>query len=215
MALSAGASGTGNFEVKDVSVFLTLATAVSSLLTVVRARTRWFHEKKRLGKLGKVAWCTDYIPNVALAFMTFIISIAGIIYFFGRTVPYTASTPVLSAAVAFTLDYWYVIFLAWLTTGVLGWFNVIPKGLLTICGKISAFRQTIGFANASWHVRLEDRANAVALADSTRSLAQKVVDGLAAAGSPGNPDRALRPPGLEDDEAANVLYFRPRSRRRP
>jgi hypothetical protein len=85
--------------------------------------------------------------------------------------------------------------------------RIIEGFLAWLVGLIPSARHTIGWANAKWHTAMEtdDRRVLAPSADKVDATASRLIDEIVA--SQANTSLALRPAGLDNEAAANILYF--------
>ena len=189
--------------------FVPLVSIVGMLFVffgLVRARLAWVSERRSLGRLGGLIWL-DYGPNRALAVVAFLGTCSAAGYYAARVLPWVRDVPVLGPVLVWNVAHWLLLFFVWLLAAVLAQTNVVPRLLLWGGGRISFVSGRLGYANASWHLQYDERARAAGLTRNGSVLAQAVMDRLVDEPQSGNLNRPIRPEGLQDDEAANILYF--------
>jgi hypothetical protein len=194
------------FEFKDLPALIPLLGAIFTYWTYVKTRLDWISEKrKRVGDLGYVHWFVDVLPNRILTIVFTFVLLSSLAYFYYKFFVDPSDTKLIARILRFNYDNFYLVFAGWIVFVILAYFNIIPKVFENVAGRIPAMRETIGFANASWHNELEAEAPALAIGNTARAFVDEVVQDLAV--SPPNENLALRPPNVSDAEAANILYF--------
>ncbi len=194
------------FDFKDTYAVVPLLAAIFTYYNNIKVRLDWIADKKRrIGPLGLVHWWIDFFPNKLMVLISVLAIGSSLSYFAFRLFVAPNSTGSIAKFLQKNYELFPIVFFIWLAFAVIGYFNWIPMLFERLIGISASARQTIGFANASWHNERGEKAPALALSETGRPFAQKVVDGLAIVDL--NPNLALRPADVTDEEAANILFF--------
>jgi hypothetical protein len=201
----------GPLDFKDAAALLPLLGAIGTYWLAVRDRRQWTRKKSAsVGDLGRVYEGVITWPDHLLSIVTVFAVLSSLLYFAYRLFYdglFVSGLPpgALQAVLQVNYDYFLYGLFIWLVVAVTGFFNLLSEGALAIAGAVRRFRHTLGYVNASWRLDYGDSAASVTLGKNASTLADQLLQTLANA--PANDDLALRPAGLTDEEAANVLYF--------
>lgn len=192
--------------VKGAFSILPFIAAVFTHYDRVKKRHDWNTKRSRqIGFLGVTHWVIDVLPIwVYYVFAIVSILIGGLV--FSNAILALQPPPPLSGVTAWADSNFEILIVTWLIVTVFFFFNWPAMALAGVGRLIPAVRRQVGYSNAYWHVFLGEEAPAVALARADgNALVDEVVTTLTK--GPANRNRAVRPADLEDDEAANILFF--------
>lgn len=192
---------------KDFLPFLPLLAAIFLYWEKVRDRQAWVKKKKaRFKQLGTTCTFVMTWPNAILSVVMMLAVTSSLAYLFYRLAGSNAPTTGLAHdLLKLNYDWFLFILFLWLPFAIAAYFNLLSRLFAELTRLAPSSRRTIGWANAGAHLRLGNDAPAIALGANGDAVADDVLTVLAS--SPRNKDMALRPEGLSDEEAANILYF--------
>ncbi len=193
-------------EFKDITAVIPVLSSVFTFQKDVRARDNWTRLKTdKLGNLGRAQWWIDYLPNKLYLPVNVVTVVFAVLYLTYKIFYDQADTSQSAKFFRFFYDYYMPIFVAYMACTALGYFNFVSLAAEMLAGLFPSVKRSIGFANASWHRERGDTSFAVSVARNPRPLAEEIVYDLVT--SPRNKNLALRPPSVNDGEAANILLF--------
>jgi hypothetical protein len=199
--------------------------AALALLTVVTAIVRYVKESgerqaraatvsNRYDLHGPVFWLINRAPHAfhrLVAVCILIIAILEVAVFIDH---YTLSGSAMAllpdevqAAVGAVLRHFVALFLGALLLYILFETRALERFVSWLLGLFPATRQSLGWANAQWQISgdADERRILTPSENHVENAASQLLDELVAGNR--NPNLALRPTTLTDDNAANVLYF--------
>jgi hypothetical protein len=186
---------------------LPLIEGIFTQLKSIKKRRDWVQEKTHaFGFLGGTYWAIDNLSiwiSSAVAAAAIISSLAFLAtHGMGGSKLPTALKPVLD----WNDSHYGLVLLVWLLHMILVHINGITLFLWSVVWLIPPLRNRLGFTNATWHLRQGEKAPAIALTrEQHRKIPGEITDSLVS--SAANSNLALRPIGMPDVEAANVLFF--------
>ncbi|WP_262692475.1 hypothetical protein [Kordiimonas aestuarii] len=160
-------------------------------------------QEQQLGSLGLFFSVLDRYPY-KLTMLVHIAGAAASVIYFGKE--FSLVEKCFLGIPASIHDHFQSIFWAWLIFALLDFLAFIPALLRLVFGSFAVTRNTYGWANASWHAEYKEHATAVIPNDTDHieGVAGNIIDALVTSSS--NPNRAIRPEGLTDEVAANILF---------
>lgn len=157
--------------------------------------------------LSLIYWLANIWPHRLYSIITLLIMLAAI-NFTAVKFESVKHLPRVGSWLTWLADYYVPALIVWLLFVVSAYFQIIERAIVLLLGRVPRFRESIEWANANWHVPDDSTHPLLVLASSDEGLtrmANQVIDDLV--NQPANPSLALRPAGLDNTTAANILYF--------
>jgi len=187
-----------------------LAPLLGSILTYygsTRDRLKRAQRIAKAYKFGTIYAATNIWPHRIYIVAFILVMLSSFCYFAVKFFSTIVALPYVGAPLQWISDNYHLIFFAWLGFVFLAFLQVIENLVLFMLGLFRRTRETVDWANAKWHISEgidPARILAPSQAGLTRMSNTIIADLIS---EPPNASLAIRPPGLENDEAANVLYF--------
>jgi hypothetical protein len=194
---------------KDISVvaFVPLTESVFTQLKGIKKRRAWVQEKTReFGSLGGTHWAIDSLSIWISGAVAAVAIVSSLSYLATHGLGWSTPPGSLKALLDWNDNHYAMILFVWLLHTILVYTNSITRLLWAVVWLIPTLRDRLGFTNATWHIRQGEKAPAIAI---TREKRQRIPGDIANSlvSSADNANLALRPVGMSDVEAANVLFF--------
>jgi hypothetical protein len=184
-----------------------LLETIFSQFKSVKKRREWVKKKTlAFGPLGGTHWTVGVLSiwiSVAVATVAVLSSLA---FLATNGMGWEAPDGPLRSVLTWNDAHYSIVLFVWLVHTVLVYPNGLARLLWGAVWLIPSLRSRIGFTNATWHIDQGDVAPAIALArEAHRRVAGEIVTSMVTTGA--NANLALRPGGLSEEQAANVLFF--------
>jgi hypothetical protein len=196
-----------NIDFKDLAALVPLLAAIFTYFKTSHDRLARANRLAREYRLGWIYSLANIWPHRIHATVTALIMFASVGYFAIKFAGDLKSVRYVGPLLVWISEYYWLLFVVWLGFVVFSYFQIIERSVLWFLGRFPASHNTVDWANANWHIA-EDGPEAPVLAPSADGLTKmvnKVIDDLVH--DPPNPNLALRPAGLDNAVAANILYF--------
>jgi hypothetical protein len=197
-----------NMEFRDLVAFLPLLAAIFTYSKTSSDRLkRALRARKNYG-LGFIYTLANVWPHRFHAAVTLLIMLASLDYIAIKFFDGIKNWPDIGPWLFWIYEHYWYFFIGWIVCVILAFFQVIERTAVFLLGGIRGCRESIGWANANWHVPDDTTQPAPVLApseDGLNQMADQVINGLV--GEKPNPNLALRPASLDNAVAANILYF--------
>ena len=193
-------------DFKDLTALIPLLAGIFTYFKTSHERLKRARRLAKAYGFGTIYSAANIWPHWIYIIATLLVMLSSVAYFAVRFFN-TVALPYVGALLQWISANYYAVFLLWLLCVVLAFFQAIERLVLRVTGLFRGTRETVDWANANWHIR-EDSAQAPVLAPSQMGLtkiSQKIVEDLIDEAP--NTSLALRPPNLDNVDAANVLYF--------
>jgi hypothetical protein len=183
---------------------------IESILTQfkgIKKRRDWVNEKTRqFGPLGGTHWAIDSLSIWISTAVAVIATVSSLAFLATNGLGWAAPADPLKGLLRWNDNHYSIVLFIWLVHTVLVYTNGITRLLWGIVWLVPAWRDRVGFTNATWHIHQGEKAPAIALArEKQRRIPGDIANSLVT--STDNANLALRPTGLTDVEAGNVLFF--------
>jgi hypothetical protein len=192
----------------DAKDALPLAPLLGSILTYFGATRERLERARRIARtygFGAIYAAANIWPHWIYIIAFVLIILSSFCYFAAKLFDSVIALPYVGASLQWILENYHIIFFAWLGFVFLAFLQAIEHLVLFVLSFFHRKRETVDWANARWPIR-EGNSNILAPSQAgLTNISNRIVGDLASA--PPNRNLALRPPDLENDEAANVLYF--------
>jgi hypothetical protein len=200
-----------HMSIDDIFKFLgsivPLITSVLQFFTELQKRDKWTRETQaELGELGWTYWFIDVLPNIFFRLLLGVIILASLTSLVEGTYQ-ISNQGSLSKVSDFLFRNSLWIAAIWIIISVVIYFNIVPRFLSTLIGVYPGMNYKPGWINAKWHIKAAEDAKPVNVYEQEyKAVANNLVKALGRAEEFAG-DRALRPKGITDEEAANIVLF--------
>lgn len=197
-----------NFDFRDIAALVPLLAAIFAYFKTSSDRLRRALRARKSYHLGFIYTLANEWPHRLHAAVTLLIMLASLDYFAVKFFADIKNWSRIGPLLFWVYEHYLPFFFGWLVFVILAFFQVIERTAVFLLGMIRGCRESIGWANANWHVPDDTTQAAPVLApseDGLNQMADRVINGLVS--EKPNPNLALRPAALDDAVAANILYF--------